>query len=419
MRQAGVLIRDSQIASISQSHLKADLEIDARGLYLLPGCIDPQVHFREPGLEWKEDIETGSMAAASGGVTTFLDMPNTIPNTTSRDAMVSKKALAMQKSLVNYNFFIGATTENLEELNETSNVCGIKIFMGSSTGDLLVDDPRILEKIFMTGRRLIAVHAEDEAILRTCARYRETGDFIDHLRARPVRAALKATELAVSLAKRHRRRLHVLHVTTEEEVELLRKEKTHYISAEVCPQNLLLHAPDVYRRLKGFAQMNPPIREKRHRDALWRGLEKGIIDCLATDHAPHTVEEKSLPYGQAPSGMPGVETALPLMLDQVNRNKCTLNQVVKWMCEQPATLYKLKNKGFLRVGHDADLTLVDMQREKTIKNGRLVTKANWSPFDNHTLKGWPIKTFVNGHLVYDEGTFFRENKGREVIVEMR
>ena len=421
-----ILIENGAITRISSEPIKSknknNLVIDAKSKYVLPGVIDPQVHFRDPGLTWKEDLATGSKAAVAGGVTSFLEMPNTIPYTVTAKIMTDKKKIAAQKCLANYNFFIGATNDNLNELNNTLNVCGIKIFMGSSTGDLLVDDPKVLEKIFSKGDRLIAVHSELESILKKHHHFKTTGDFRDHILARPVEAALSATKLAVSLAKKYRRRLHILHLTTEEEVEFLRKEKDYLIngksliSVEVCPQHLFLSAPEAYQHLGSLAQANPPIREKRHALALWKGLKEGVIDCIATDHAPHTLEEKKANYGEAPSGVPGVETSLPLMLNQVNKGECTLKEVVKWMCEQPAVLYEMKSKGFLRSGFDGDLTIIDMNLEKTIENGKLHNKSNWSPFHGWKLKGWPLQTIVNGHLIFDRGVFNTQHRGKEIKI---
>lgn len=412
-----IAIEDGVVVAVSSEPIpNGDTTIDATDRYILPGIIDPQVHFRDPGMEWKEDLSTGSMAAVAGGVTSFLEMPNTIPNTTTAERMAEKKKIAASKCLANYNFFIGATNDNLSELNNTPNICGIKIFMGASTGDLLVDDPEVLEKIFANGDRLIAVHAELQDVLVSHSHLKKTGDFRDHPLARPVEAALGATKLAVRLAKKYRRRLHILHLTTQEEVDFLRQEKEDFISVEVCPQHFLLESPVCYEELGAFAQMNPPIREKRHRDALWQGLKDGVIDCLATDHSPHTVEEKSVEYGKAPSGMPGVETLLPLLLNQVNAGNCSLEELAKWMCEKPALLYKMKGKGFLKTGFDGDITIVDLSKEKKVENGKLHNKSNWSAFNGRTLKGWPIQTIIGGKLVFDNGVFYDEHKGREIQI---
>ena len=391
--------------------------IDAEGLFLIPGIIDPQVHFREPGADHKEDLHSGSCAAAAGGVTSFLDMPNNNPPVTTIKLMAEKKQLAAEKSVVNYGFFIGATPDNLEELNAVENVCGIKIFMGASTGDLLVDDPDILEIIFANGKKLIAVHAEDESILQENRKLMKgINDVRVHSRVRDESAALSATKLAVRLSLKYLRRLHILHLTTEEECDFLRTlPREHHISTEVCPQHLVLTSPECYEHLGTKAQMNPPIRSKRHTVALWQALKDGIIDCIATDHAPHTLSEKNQPYGRSPSGMPGVETSLPLMLDRVNKDLCTLPEVVYWMSESPAKLYKMHGKGRIEVGQDADLALIDMSLKKKIINGELHTRVNWSPFDGVELQGWTVRTIVNGQTVFLNGEVNKSVRGKEIF----
>ena len=418
--QQDVLIRDGKIAQLGQvKESAAEKVIDGTHLYLLPGALDPQVHFRDPGLTQKEDLRTGSMAAAAGGVTSFFDMPNTKPSTITIEGMAERKRIAAEKCVVNYNFFIGATNTNLDVLNEVKNVPGIKIYMGSSTGDLLVSDTRDLEHIFGNGTRLIAVHAEDDEIINAAQKiYKNSTDFNHHQFVRPADASLKATTLAVELSIKYQRRLHILHMTTRDEVRYLEIQKSKGpISAEVCPQHFLLSAPHVYQKLGAYAQMNPPIRDIQHGEALWEGLVKGVIDCIATDHAPHTHEEKAKPFGKAPSGMPGVETSLPMLLDRANRGMCKLEDVVKWMCEKPVELYKVKNKGYIREGYDADLVLVDMGKKRLIENGNLWTKVNWSPYDGWTTQGWPVTTLVNGHIVFQDGEIDESIKGREVLIQ--
>ena len=414
-----VLLESGKISKLGKiADRYAEEIIDAGHLFLIPGALDPQVHFRDPGLTWKEDLRTGSMAAAAGGVTSFFDMPNTKPSTITIEAMAERKRVAAEKCVVNFNFFIGATNTNLDVLNKVENVPGIKIFMGSSTGDLLVSAVKDLDEIFGNGSRLIAVHAEDDDIINAAqATYKNSTDFNHHQFVRPPEAALKATMLAVELAIKYQRRLHILHMTTLDEVRYLEIQKSKGpISAEVCPQHLVLSAPSVYNKLGAYAQMNPPIRDITHSEALWNGLVNGIIDCIATDHAPHTHEEKAKPFGEAPSGMPGVETSLPLMLDRANRGMCKVEDVVKWMCEKPVELYKVQNKGYIREGFDADLVLVDMEKQKTIENGKLMTKVNWSPYHGWTTQGWPVMTIVNGNVVFNEGAIDDSVKGSEIII---
>jgi dihydroorotase len=418
--RADVLVINGLIDQVGASLSFPGAEVlDAKGLTLIPGAIDPQVHFRDPGMEWKEDLATGARAAAAGGVTGFLEMPNTQPPTTTVALMAAKKEIAARKSLVNYNFFIGATPEALPDLDTAPNVCGIKIFMGASTGTLLVDKLEDLDRIFSRGRRLIAVHAEDEALIReNKARYGAAAKPEDHALIRSPEVALRATRIAVGLCRKYNRRLHILHMTTQEEAEFLAAEKPGLpLSAEVCPQHFLLPAPECYQTLGTYAQMNPPLREKRHGEALWKALKAGVIDCIATDHAPHTREEKDKGFPHAPSGMPGVETSLPLMLDRVNQGLCTLTEVVRWMSANPARLYGLKGKGRIEAGYDADLVLIDMAREKTIENGKLQTKVNWSPYHGWKVKGWPVITMVNGHIVFREGEFFTDRMGREMAID--
>jgi len=401
--KSDIFISGGKITQIGTSlDCEADRVIDAAGKYIFPGLIDPQVHFRDPGLTHKEDLKTGSMAAAAGGITTFFEMPNTNPSTITLEKLEKKYKVASEKCITNFSFFFGATNDNIEEIKKMDNTCGLKIFMGSSTGDLLVDDDEALDRIFSCCDKIIAVHAEDEEILKEAEKKVSKDSFANHPDARPVEAALKATTKAVNLALKYKKRLHVLHLSTAEEVEFLRKHKSSgLITAETTPQHLLMHAPNIYNEIGSFAQMNPPIREKYHQKELWAGLKDGTIDCVATDHAPHTFEEKALPYGQAPSGMPGVQTSLTLMLNEVANEKINLEDVVKWMAENPAKLYNIKGKGFLKEGYDADITIVDMDCEKTILNENMYSKCGWTAFHNTTTKGWPIITIVNGNIVYE------------------
>ncbi|MCP4050125.1 MAG: dihydroorotase [bacterium] len=418
IKNGDLLVRNGKIADISW-HIPdgAELVIKDSGLTLLPGVIDPHVHFREPGMEWKEDIESGSMAAASGGVTSFFEMPNTNPPAATEKLILDKKNTASEKSIVNYNFFIGATSNNIEELIRVKNIPGIKVFMGSSTGGLLIDDYRDLENIFQRADKLIAVHAESESVIKKNKKHSACySDFTDHMLIRSPEAAVEAVKQAVYLAEKYHQRLHICHISSKDEVEILKKETgAGLISSEVTPQHLMFNAPDIYYEFKGFAQVNPPVRSRYHQESLWEGLKSGIIDCIATDHAPHTIKEKQQPFGKAPSGMPGIETALPVMLNNVNRGYCSLNQVVKWMSMGPAEIFRVYNKGFIKSGYDADLVLVDLKARKKIINDKLYTKSKWSLFNNMDIQGWPVATFVNGTLVYREGDFFTDLKGQEII----
>ena len=415
--KSDILIEDGIIKKISpQINDECINIIDASNLHVMPGAIDPQVHFREPGLTHKEDIHHGSRAAVAGGVTTFFEMPNTNPATISVELLNKKNEIAKNTSMANYSFFIGATHNNIEEIKKINNNCGIKIFMGSSTGTLLVDDERALEKIFANATRVIAVHAEDEDILNKTAQKIKPTKFSDHVKMRPVEAAVAATKKAIKYALKYNKKLHILHLSTAEEVEIIRQHKsTNLITAETTPQHLLLEAPDIYNRIGSLGQMNPPIREKYHQDELWNGLRDGTINCIATDHAPHTLEEKNNPYDKAPAGMPGVETSLPLMLNQVTKGKIELTDVVKWMCENVTKIYGIKNKGFIKPGYDADITIIDMNKEKTIKGNQMQSKCGWSAFDNQRLKGWPVTTIVNGNVVYENETINTKFLGKPVL----
>ncbi len=387
-------------------------EIDAQGLTLLPGVIDPQVHFREPGLEHKEDLFTASCACAKGGVTSFLEMPNTRPLTTTQSALDDKLQRAGQKCVVNYGFFIGATTENLPDLLSAQPTPGIKIFMGSMHGQLLVNQEEALEAIFSQGKRLIAVHAEDQArINERRQQFAGITDLAVHSQIQDNQAALLATQLALKLSKKYQRRLHILHLSTADEAELLRQDKPSWVTAEVTPQHLMLNT-GAYETIGSLAQMNPPLRSPHDNEVLWQALRDGIIDFIATDHAPHTLEEKAQTYPNTPSGMPGVETSLTMMLTAAMDGKCTVAQVVKWMSKAVAVAYGIPNKGEITPGYDADLVLVDLKNYRPVKREELLTKCGWSPFEGWSLTGWPVTTIVGGEVVYDKGQVNTQVRGQ-------
>lgn len=409
-----VLTRDRQIVAVASeiSPTTPTKEIDAQGLTLLPGVIDPQVHFREPGLEHKEDLFTASCACAKGGVTSFLEMPNTRPLTTTQVALDDKLKRASDKSLVNYGFFIGATTDNLADLIKAKPTPGIKIFMGSMHGQLLIDQEAALEAIFAQGTRLIAVHAEDQA--RINQRRQEFADIHDpavHSQIQDNQAALLATQLALKLSQKYQRRLHILHMSTAEEADLLRQHKPSWVTAEVTPQHLLMNT-DAYEKIGTLAQMNPPLRSPHDNEVLWQALRDGVIDFIATDHAPHTLEEKSLPYPNSPSGMPGVETSLALMLTAAMQSKCTVAQVVHWMSKAVAVAYGIPHKGAIAPGYDADLVLVDLNTYRPVLREELLTKCGWSPFEGWNLTGWAVTTIVGGEIVYDKGQLNTSVRGQ-------
>jgi dihydroorotase len=402
-----VLIDGTKIAAINAAvHTRADEIVSARGLHLLPGVIDDQVHFREPGLTHKEDLHTATRACAKGGVTTFLEMPNTVPATTTQARLDEKLALAAGKCLVNYGFYIGATPHNLADLKTATRTPGIKIFIGSSTGDLLVDDQAALEAIFAETTLPICAHCEDETTVRAnAARLAGTTNVADHSRVRDHAAAIIATRRAIDLTRRHGHRFHVLHVSTGEETELL-ADHGKLITAEACPHHLLLNADD-YARLGTLVQVNPSIKTTDDNRRLWQALQAGRIQVVATDHAPHTLEEKRKPYspghGGSPSGLPAVENSLALMLNEVNGGRCTIGQVVRWMCDAPARVWDIVGKGRIVVGYDADLVLVDLNKTAIIRNAQQETKCRWSPWDGVTLTGWPVRTWVMGREVFRDG----------------
>ncbi|MFN6332290.1 MAG: dihydroorotase [Planctomyces sp.] len=412
-----VLIENGKVAALDvPDGASADEVIDASGLHLIPGVVDDQVHFREPGLTHKEDLLTATRACAKGGVTSFLEMPNTKPTTTSVAALESKLGLAAGRCVVNYGFYIGATPENVAELARATRTPGIKIFIGSSTGDLLVDEQSALERIFAETTLPICAHCEDEATVRAnAARIGGGSSVADHSRIRDNAAALIATKRAVDLAERHRHRFHVLHVSTAEEVQFLRGT-SDLITAEACPHHLFFTVDD-YDRLGSLIQMNPSIKSRADAAAVWQGLLDGTLDVIATDHAPHTLEEKRQPYPKSPSGLPAVENSLALMLNQVSLGLCSLRQVVSWMCEAPARVWNLHQKGAIREGWDADLVLVDLNRTAVVRNEEQLTKCGWTPWDGVSLTGWPVRTLVHGQTVYCDGRVVGEGTGREILYD--
>ena len=400
IQEISVLINGTQIADLAPAaQTTADQVVDAAGKYLIPGVIDDQVHFREPGLTHKEDLAHASRACAKGGVTSFLEMPNTVPNTVTQAALENKLATASKSSLVNYGFYVGATTENVDVLKHATRTPGIKIFIGSSTGNLLVDEQTALEKIFAESTLTICAHCEDETTVRAnAAKYANETDIAFHSKVRDHEAAKIATARAIDLAQRHNHRFHVLHVSTADEIELIQNGGP-LITSEVCPHHLFFNVDD-YPRLGSLIKMNPSIKNKTDNDQLWQALCDGVIDIVATDHAPHTMDEKREPYPKCPSGLPAVENSLALMLNQVAQQKCTIEQVVKWMCSRPAEIWNMKNKGRIEVGYDADLTLVDMDLTQTILNENQETKCGWTPWHGDDLTGWPIATWVMGKQVF-------------------
>ncbi len=416
--EADLALAEGRIAAIGRiGEVMAREEMSIRGLTVLPGVIDTQVHFREPGQTHKEDLATGTAAAVKGGVTAVFEMPNTNPPTTTEEALQDKFARAHGRAWCDYGFFVGATEDNadaLAGLERLPGCAGVKLFMGSSTGTLLVGEDEGVEAVLRGGRRRLAVHAEDEARLRErLPLVRDSGDPGLHPLWRDEETALRASLRLLALARRCGRPVHLLHVTTAEEMDLLAKHKD-IATVEVTPQHLTLVAPECYRELGTLAQMNPPIREARHRDALWRGIGEGVVDCLGSDHAPHTREEKSRPYPTSPSGMPGVETMLPLMLDHVAAGRLSLERLVDLTAAGPARVYGIAGKGRIAVGYDADLVLVDLKLRNTLSAGRLASRCGWTPFEGWEVTGWPIMTVLRGAVVMRDGTLIGTPSGQQV-----
>ncbi len=409
-----IAVRDGRIAAIGAlAGASAGEAIDCAGLHVLPGVIDTQVHFREPGATHKEDLESGSRAAVLGGVAAVFEMPNTNPLTTTREAIEDKLARARGRMFCDHAFYVGATHQNardLAELERLPGVCGVKMFMGASTGDLLVPDDDGVREVLRHGRRRVAVHSEDEFLLREGrARVRE-GDWTSHPEARSVEAAVSSTKRLLRLAYETGRRIHVLHVSTAEEIPLLAAAKD-IATAEATPQHLTLAAPDCYERLKGFAQMNPPIREARHREALWAAVSQGVIDVIGSDHAPHSREEKARAYPASPSGMPGVQTLLALMLNHVAEGRLSLARLVDLLCHGPNRLFGIARKGRIAVGYDADFSIVDLKARRAIRAADGATKCGWTPFEGMTVKGWPKGTIIRGRRVMWDGEIIGEAAG--------
>ncbi|MBB4799730.1 dihydroorotase [Brevundimonas bullata] len=416
MADVGVI--DGRIAFIGDlSQASAGEVFDATGLTVLPGVIDTQVHFREPGLEWKEDLETGSRAAALGGVVAVFEMPNTNPNTTDPETMADKLVRANNRMWTDHAFYVGGTHENAEHLADLERLpgcCGVKVFMGASTGDLLIADDEGVRKVLSNVRRRATFHSEDEYRLVERRSLARTGDWTSHPEVRDAESAIMSTRRLVGLAKETGARIHVLHVTTKDEMEFLRFHKD-VATVEITPQHLTLVAPEAYERLGAYAQMNPPIRSQEHVDALWLwGMQQGVADVLGSDHAPHTKEEKSKPYPASPSGMPGVQTLVPLMLTHVAEGRLSLERFIDLTSGGAQRVFGTANKGRMAVSYDADLTVVDLKAKKTITHDQQATRCGWTPFDGFETTGWPVATIVRGRVVMKDGELIGQAHGQPV-----
>ncbi|WEK52417.1 MAG: dihydroorotase [Candidatus Kaistia colombiensis] len=411
-----IAVRDGRIAAIGDvDPRRAGKVIDCTGLHILPGVVDTQVHFREPGAEHKEDLETGSRGAVLGGVTGVFEMPNTNPTTTTAEALADKVARARHRMHCDFAFWVGGTRENVDDIPELERLpgaAGIKVFIGSSTGNLLVADDEGIAAILSKARRRAAFHSEDEMRLEARKPLRVEGDPSSHPVWRDEIAAMQATERLVAIARRTGARIHVLHISTAEEIDYLALHKD-VATAEATPHHLTLSSED-YARLGTLLQMNPPVRDARHRTGIWKGVAQGIIDVLGSDHAPHTLEEKAKPYPASPSGMTGVQTLVPIMLDHVNAGRLTLERLADLTSAGPARIFGMARKGRIAVGYDADLTIVDMKRRETITNKWIASRAAWTPYDGKRVIGWPVGTVVRGRRVMWEGEITEPSIGEPI-----
>ena len=386
---------------------------DAENLIVLPGCLDTQVHFREPGSTDAEDLNSGSRAAIVGGITGVFEMPNTNPPTSNKKEFQNKLNLAKNRMYCNYAFYFGATPENQEELADLKSLegcCGVKLFAGSSTGNLLVHKEEDIEKVFASTSKIVSVHSEDEEILNQRKKLREKGNVLTHPIWRNEESAISSTRRIVKIALRLNKKAHILHVTTKEEVDFLSQNKGN-ITFEITPQHLTLTSPECYEKLGTFAQMNPPIRDKSHYDRLWYAVRNNYNDTIGSDHAPHLKENKLKDYPETPSGMPGVQTLMPVMLNHINEGRLKLEQLIKLLCENPVKIFGIKNKGYIKKDYDADFTIIDMNKVIEIKNEKIESKCGWSPFNGHKFKGTPVATIVNGKIKMKDGVILGDPEG--------
>ena len=407
-------IKNGKIVELGEIDKDAKHTLDAKGLMVLPGCIDTQVHFREPGSTDVEDLESGSKAAVLGGITSVFEMPNTNPPTSNKAEFKKKLDLAKDRMFCNYAFYFGATPQNMEDLKKVDTLegcCGVKLFAGSSTGNLLVKDEKDIEKVISNSSKIVAIHSEDEDILNIRKKFIKKGDVSTHPVWRNEECAMSSTRRVVKIAERYKKKIHVLHITTKEEVEFLSRYKGN-VTFEITPQHLTISAPDCYNKLGSLSQMNPPIRDQKHQVILWKAVKDGIVDTIGSDHAPHSIDNKKKEYPQSPSGMPGVQTLIPIMLNHINNNKLSLAQFVKLVCDNPCRIFGIKNKGKIKEGFDADLTVIDMNMKKVIKNDWIASKCGWTPFDGFEVKGFPLGTIVNGKAIVWDGKIIEKANGK-------
>ncbi|MHC4224752.1 MAG: dihydroorotase [Planctomycetota bacterium] len=402
--EGDLLIRNGRIETPGGTAEDCEI-LDAGGMLVLPGVIDTQVHFREPGATHKEDLESGSLAAVAGGVTAFFEMPNTKPSTTSPERLADKLQRARGRAWADHAFFLGATRENADRLGEWESLegcAGVKVFMGSSTGSLLVEDDETLERVFRSGERRVAVHSEDETRLRErYAKVKPGSPVRIHPEVRDVEVALRSTRRLLDLAEKTGRQVHLLHVSTAEEIALLReRDLGELVTGEATPNHLFLYAPECYERHGSLVQMNPPVRDRRHMEAIREGLATGVLSCVGSDHAPHTLDEKSRPYPECPSGIPGVQTTLPLLLTAVEAGWLRIEDIVRLTSHAPARIYGIAGKGGFEPGMDGDVVLVDPQMRNELPEEWLRSRAGFSPYAGTPLAGWPVATILRGRIVH-------------------
>ena len=417
LKNHDIAIKDGKIVEIGKIDSEAKKIFDAKGLIVLPGCIDTQTHFREPGSTDTEDLHSGSRAAIAGGITSVFEMPNTNPPTSNKLEFQKKLDLAKNRMYCNYAFYFGATPDNskeLENLKDLEGCCGIKLFAGSSTGNLLVQHEEDIEKIFKSSSKVVSVHSEDEEILNINKKLIIDGDVHSHPIWRSEECAISSTRRIVRIAERYKKKAHILHITTKQEIDFLSQHKGN-ITFEITPQHLTIYAPNCYDELGTYAQMNPPIRDKSHYDRLWYGVKNNINDTIGSDHAPHLRKNKDKSYPNSPSGMPGVQTLMTVMLNHVNNGKLSLEQLMNSVCENPVKIFGIKNKGFIKEGFDADFTIIDLNKVIEIKNEKIESKCGWSPFNGYKFKGTPVATIINGEIKMKDGKILGDPSGKPML----
>ncbi len=417
LKEQDIAVKDGKIIEIGKITTKTNETFDAKNLTVLPGCIDTQTHFREPGSTDTEDLNSGSRAAIVGGITGVFEMPNTNPPTSNKIEFQKKLDLAKNRMYCNYAFYFGATADNASDLADLKNLegcCGVKLFAGSSTGNLLVAKEDDIEKVFKNTSKVVSVHSEDEEVLNKNKKLIKNGDVHSHPVWRSEECAISSTRRIVKIAERYKKKAHILHVTTKQEVDFLSQHKGD-ITFEITPQHLTMYAPDCYDKLGSYAQMNPPIRDKSHYDRLWYAIKNNYNDTIGSDHAPHLKKNKEKTYPNSPSGMPGVQTLMPVMLNHINEGKLTLEQLINFVCENPVKIFGIKNKGFIKEGYDADFTIVDMNKKIVIKNEKIESKCGWSPFHELEFKGTPVAAVIAGQIKMREGKIIGDPTGKPIL----